>query len=99
MTDHMSAAVREALHEDQVISEFKEGDIKFNPTYKYDVGQHNFDSSRKQRIPSWTDRILYIDDGNRVKLVEYQSVPGVSMSDHKPVYAIFDVVTRKYVDQ
>lgn len=68
------------------------------PTYKYDKGTNTLDSSRKQRVPSWTDRILYMDnDGNKVKLLEYKSIPGVSMSDHKPVNGFFEVTTKKVI--
>ncbi|PFH56946.1 hypothetical protein XA68_15736 [Ophiocordyceps unilateralis] len=39
---------------------WKEGHITFLPSYKYDVGTIGlFDSSEKQRAPSWCDRILY----------------------------------------
>ncbi|KAM4064492.1 phosphatase [Hirsutella rhossiliensis] len=39
---------------------WREGPITFLPSYKYDVGTIGlFDSSEKQRAPSWCDRILY----------------------------------------
>ncbi|PKS11094.1 hypothetical protein jhhlp_002855 [Lomentospora prolificans] len=39
---------------------WREADITFLPTYKYDVGTVGlFDSSEKQRAPSWCDRVLY----------------------------------------
>ncbi|KAF9871742.1 hypothetical protein CkaCkLH20_10676 [Colletotrichum karsti] len=39
---------------------WREGPITFLPSYKYDVGTISlFDSSEKQRAPSWCDRILY----------------------------------------
>jgi hypothetical protein len=59
------------LHLDQLNAEkevrsifygFKEGIIAFPPTYKYDPGQQCYDTSQKQRIPSWTDRILFRDN-------------------------------------
>ncbi|PGH05270.1 hypothetical protein AJ80_08378 [Polytolypa hystricis UAMH7299] len=39
---------------------WREANINFLPTYKYDVGSRGrFDSSEKQRSPSWCDRIIY----------------------------------------
>jgi phosphatidylinositol-bisphosphatase len=58
---------RQAFHEG-----WKEGPIKFLPTYKYDVGSVGmFDSSEKKRGPSWCDRILY---RTRRDLLEYRKV-------------------------
>lgn len=37
---------------------FEEPEPKFNPSYKFDVGKDVYDTSPKQRVPSWTDRIL-----------------------------------------
>ncbi|XP_046470066.1 inositol polyphosphate 5-phosphatase E isoform X1 [Neodiprion pinetum] len=47
------------LKEGSVLNGFKEGAIMFPPTFKYDPGTQNFDSSNKQRIPAYTDRILF----------------------------------------
>lgn len=46
---------RKAFHDG-----WREGPIRFLPTYKYDVGSVGiFDSSDKKRSPSWCDRILF----------------------------------------
>lgn len=46
---------RKAFHDG-----WREGPVTFLPTYKYDVGTVGlFDSSEKQRAPSWCDRILF----------------------------------------
>ena len=34
-----------------------EGKINFAPTFKYDIGFNRYDTSEKQRIPSWCDRV------------------------------------------
>ncbi|KAI1824141.1 type II inositol-1,4,5-trisphosphate 5-phosphatase [Xylaria intraflava] len=55
--DQLRHVIREgkAFHEG-----WREGNIEFLPTYKYDVGTVGlFDSSEKKRAPSWCDRILY----------------------------------------
>lgn len=33
---------------------FEEGPILFRPTYRYDVGTDDYDTSEKMRIPAWT---------------------------------------------
>jgi len=70
-----------------------EGEIKFSPTYKYEVGTHQFDSSTKKRTPSWTDRILYKCNRQDTELVQvsYDSNTTLTNSDHKPVFSQFFV--------
>jgi inositol polyphosphate 5-phosphatase INPP5B/F len=47
---------------------WREGDINFLPTYKYDVGSVGmFDSGDKKRGPSWCDRILYRTRQDRIR--------------------------------
>ena len=35
-------------------SGYVEGPILFRPTYRYDIGTDNYDTSEKMRIPAWT---------------------------------------------
>ncbi|KAK4182630.1 putative inositol-1,4,5-trisphosphate 5-phosphatase [Podospora australis] len=66
---------------------YSESRITFMPTYKYDVGSDEFDSSEKARIPAWTDRILR--KGTNLRQLAYNSAP-LRFSDHRPVYAVFE---------
>ncbi|KAF0703411.1 hypothetical protein AaE_015389 [Aphanomyces astaci] len=56
-------------------------------------GCDDYDTSAKQRIPSWTDRILYLSAATptAIALLAYESHMDVKTSDHRPVTAIFDV--------
>lgn len=72
-----------------VFSGYKEGAIRFRPTYKYDVGTDEWDTSEKARAPAWCDRVLYKGDGIR-QLVSYLSIAALKISDHKPVVALFN---------
>lgn len=57
------------------------------PTYKYDIGTDQYDTSEKARIPAWTDRILR--KGTNLRQLSYNSAP-LKFSDHRPVYATFE---------
>lgn len=74
---------------------FSEPTISFNPTYKFDKGTNIYDSSEKQRIPSWTDRIIY--RGGNTKPLAYSSSE-LLFSDHRPVYAAYKS-TVEFVDE
>lgn len=67
-----------------------EAPLNFKPTYKYDVGTDVYDTSSKGRIPSWTDRILYVPRPG-VQCLAYNADESVKTSDHRPVYASFSV--------
>lgn len=70
---------------------FQEGKITFAPTFKLDPFTfQTYDTSSKQRIPAWTDRIVFLSNPpHSVKVLEYDSVPHATHSDHRPVYGTF----------
>ncbi|GMY28485.1 type IV inositol polyphosphate 5-phosphatase 11 [Fagus crenata] len=73
-----------------IFNGYCEGELTFKPTYKYNIGSSNYDTSYKVRVPSWTDRILYkIEDTENINatLHSYQSMDDIHSSDHKPVKA------------
>ena len=77
------------LTEGRAFPGFTEGTIKFAPTFKFDKETGDYDTSHKQRIPAWTDRILFKPWGTRV--LSYDSVPGSQHSDHRPVHGTFRI--------
>ena len=47
-----------------------------------------YDTSPKQRVPSWCDRVLYTPK-SATSLEHYASVPEALHGDHRPVAARF----------
>ena len=78
-----------AISENAVFPGFSEGKISFAPTFKFDKGTNDYDTSHKQRIPAWTDRVLFKPFG--VRVLEYMSEEDAMHSDHRPVHATFRV--------
>lgn len=74
---------------------YSESRITFSPTYKYDLGNDNYDTSEKARIPAWTDRILR--KGTNLRQINYSTAP-LRFSDHRPVFATFQC-TVSIVDE
>lgn len=70
------------------LARFQEGPLTFPPTYKYDPGTSHYDTSSKQRIPSWCDRILF--RGKSIVVDHYSDVQ-TTTSDHKAVRGTFYV--------
>lgn len=76
------------LNLEKVFVGYKEGEIRHMPTYKYDPGTDNWDSSEKSRPPAWCDRVLW--RGGPTEQVLYRSHSKLMISDHKPVSALFN---------
>ncbi|KDB24901.1 hypothetical protein H109_03264 [Trichophyton interdigitale MR816] len=74
---------------------FNEAPITFAPTYKYDVGTDDYDSSEKKRAPAWCDRLLYRGFG-RIKQLEYRRHE-VRVSDHRPVSGTFKIRVKSII--
>jgi hypothetical protein len=72
---------------------FEEMPITFAPTYKYDVGTDNYDTSEKRRSPAWCDRLLSRGRG-RIEQIDYRRHE-VRVSDHRPVTGKFRFVVKR----
>ncbi|GAA5862309.1 hypothetical protein JCM3774_004859 [Rhodotorula dairenensis] len=99
-------AIQELLQHDELsvlkkqdphfrLRDFEEAEITFPPTYKYDHFTDRYDTSEKQRTPSWCDRILWRTDKEEDVQCQFYRQFDANMSDHKPVGAGYVVRTRK----
>jgi inositol-1,4,5-trisphosphate 5-phosphatase len=85
------------LLQNTLFAGFQEGPLVFDPTYRYDIGTNVFDTSKKQRVPGWTDRVLYKSKGFKMVQKSYNSLPSSLTSDHRPVFAQFKLKYEDYV--
>jgi endonuclease/exonuclease/phosphatase family metal-dependent hydrolase len=78
----------EQLVQGRAFPGFREFPIRFHPTYKYDNNSTQYDSSEKNRIPAWTDRVLV--SGQSVNITHYERSE-LMLSDHRPVKALLEL--------
>lgn len=56
--------LKDARKECDVLQNFKESTILFDPTYKYSLNSTDYEAGGKVRVPAWCDRILYDAENN-----------------------------------
>ena len=78
------------VKENNIISEMCEPEIRFSPTYKYNIGNTQYDVTK--RTPSWCDRIFY-KKFSKTKPLSYNKCL-LTVSDHQPIYGVYKIRTE-----
>ncbi|TRY87322.1 hypothetical protein DNTS_034018 [Danionella cerebrum] len=104
LNQHVGSDMSPLLKHDQLMKEmnegsifkgFQEASIHFPPTYKFDIGCDVYDTTTKQRTPSYTDRILFRNrQAEDIRVLKYTSCSSIKTSDHRPVIGMFQVKLR-----
>lgn len=76
--------IQKGASENHILNLYSEAEIGFAPSYSFDVGTDNYDSSEKQRTPSWCDRIIW-RSSDPTRPLSYDCIFDFKSSDHKPV--------------
>lgn len=104
LSQDLETDMSKLLKRDQLLKEmdngsifkgFQEAPIHFRPSYKFDVGRDTYDTTSKQRTPSYTDRVIFrCRNKGDIHAVKYSSCLGLKTSDHRPVYGLYRVKVR-----
>lgn len=84
-----------AKKDSDIMRDFQEAPLYFDPTYKYQLNSNEYDVSR---VPGWTDRILFEAKeslGDNLKQILYTRAADLKLSTHRPVVGLFEAMIRK----
>lgn len=62
---------------------------------EFNNADNEANSIGKVKLPSWTDRVLWKSFNLKCNLVQYSCINTITISDHKPVYGLFDLELKK----
>ncbi|ETE60245.1 Type II inositol-1,4,5-trisphosphate 5-phosphatase, partial [Ophiophagus hannah] len=95
--------LKSQMEEKKVFEDFTEGDVIFQPTYKYKISSDEWDTrcgaeeGEQYGAFAWCDRILF--KGESISQLDYRSHLSLRNSNHKPVSAVFDIVVKMVDEQ
>jgi len=84
----------------RVLNDFYEDSLNFQPTYRllryeHDTNKNRIYDPKKNRVPSWCDRILSKrQPGFYIKRTAYEARNLPASSDHMPIFATFELGIR-----
>ena len=90
--------LQHAIGSGDAFVDFREGEMAFAPTFK--VQRRVGTDYKKQRTPSYCDRILWKSMppyASNIRQIHLESVPQVSTSDHKPVVSALHIAPTKSI--
>jgi len=76
--------------ENYIFGEMEEAKIKFSPTYKYKIGNTNYDIT--EITPSWYDRVFYKIHSKTIPLSYNKCL--LTLSHHQPIYGVYKITTE-----
>lgn len=56
----LSFQLKQVMDQGLAFAGYEEGPLLFRPTYRYDLGTDNYDTSEKHRIPAWTGLSCFV---------------------------------------